>query len=169
MGRFVSGARDLDRFFPKTEAIPFDDLDSLELKLARQTFRRLSLSNRFSRKQASGVPTNGVFSGSSTVFMAGVTETLLVLDEVQDRYVSHRAVSSGAALWRGSRYGRVWRKAMSGGLVPVERGADDGRHLRFGLRIVTASDYPYLNFQRERPGHGVQQLATLEVLETEGN
>jgi len=65
-----------------------------------------------------------------------------------------------------SRYGRAGesdeRRTGSG-----ERGADDGRDLRFGLRIVTASDYPYLNFQRENGLAMRAALATLDVLEAE--
>ena len=46
----------------------------------------------------------------------------------------------------------VLAKALSGGLVPVQRGADVGRDLPLGLQLPAPRHHPHLDLQREQPG-----------------
>jgi ornithine--oxo-acid transaminase len=100
---------------PETEAVPFDDLDTLELKLASKTFAAF-IVEPVQSEAGIRVPSPGYFRAAQSLCRR--YGTLLVLDEVQT------GMYRTGPFLAAQRYGAdpdmvVLAKAMSGGLVPV--------------------------------------------------
>jgi ornithine--oxo-acid transaminase len=100
---------------PETEAIPFDDLDALERKLASKRFAAL-IVEPIQSEAGVRVPTPDYFRAAQSLCRR--YGTLLVLDEVQT------GMYRTGPFLAAQRFGVdpdmvVLAKAMSGGLVPV--------------------------------------------------
>lgn len=147
---------------PETEAIPFDDLDALEKKLATRKFAALVVEP-IQSEAGIRVPHPGYFRAAQELCRR--YGTLLVLDEVQT------GMYRTGPFLAAQRYGVepdmvVLAKAMSGGLIPV--GAvlmTDGVYESTygGLRraIIHTSTFSENSLAMRAA------LATLEVLESE--
>jgi ornithine--oxo-acid transaminase len=147
---------------PETEAIPFDDLDALELKLASKRFAAF-IVEPIQSEAGVRVPTPHYFRAAQSLCRR--YGTLLVLDEVQT------GMYRTGPFLAAQRFGVdpdmvVLAKAMSGGLVPVSAvlmtdAIYDSVYGSLRRAIIHTSTFSENGLAMRAA------LATLEVLETE--
>src|SRR5581483_8181688 len=147
---------------PETEAIPFDDVEALERKLASKRFAAF-IVEPIQSEAGIRIPNPGYFRAAQTLCRR--YETLLVLDEVQT------GMYRTGPFLASQRYGVnpdmvVLAKAMSGGLVPVSAmlmtdAIYDSVYGSLRRAIIHTSTYSENGLAMRAA------LATLEVLEAE--